>query len=106
VDEPSPILLFRDTRGGAAVTIRVTPRAGRTCIAGTRDKILLVKLAAAPVDGAANDTLIQLLSDTFSVPRRNIRIASGERSRTKHVVVGGRSALTLNAALAPLLGER
>jgi uncharacterized protein len=105
VSPSSPRLLFRNARGGAAITVRVTPRAGRTAIAGTRDHVLLVKLAAAPVDGAANDTLIQLLSDSFSVPKRDIRIAAGERGRTKHVLVSGRSASALNAMLAPLLGE-
>ena len=88
------------------MTVHVTPRAGRTVIAGTRDDMLLVRLAAAPVDGAANDALIELLSRSLAVAKRDVHIVSGERSRTKQVVVSGQSASTLNAVLAPRLGRR
>ena len=73
----------------ALLTVRVTPRAGRSAVAGVRDGILLIKLAAAPVDGAANDTLVALLSEVLHIPKRSIRIKSGERSRTKVVEIDG-----------------
>ena len=71
----------------ARLTVRVTPRAGRSAVAGVRDGILLVKLAAAPVDGAANEALVALLSDVLHIPKRSIRIKSGARSRTKVVEI-------------------
>ena len=95
--------MFRETAAGAVVAIRVTPRAGRSGISGTRGELLLVKLAAAPVDNAANDALVGVLSEALDVPRRDIRIVSGERSRTKHVLVAGRRAADLNVRLARLL---
>jgi uncharacterized protein (TIGR00251 family) len=98
--------MFRDTSAGAVVTVRVTPRAGRSGISGIRDDQLLVRLTAAPVDNAANDALIDVLSDALDVPRRDIRIVSGERSRTKHVVVTGRRAADLNEALGPPRADR
>ncbi len=67
----------------------MTPRAGRTAVAGVRDGIVLIKLAAAPVDGAANDALVELLSSVLHIPKRSIRIRSGGRSRTKVVEVDG-----------------
>ena len=73
----------------ALLTVRVTPRAGRSAVAGVRDGILLVKLAAAPVDGAANDALVALLSEVLDIPKRSIRIKSGARSRTKVVEIDG-----------------
>jgi uncharacterized protein len=73
------------------LSVRVTPRAGRTAIAGVRDGVVQIKLAAAPVAGAANDALIDLLASTLRIPRRSIRIASGERSRTKTVEIAGLS---------------
>ena len=73
----------------ARLTVRVTPRAGRSAVAGVRDGMLLVKLAAAPVDGAANDALVALLSEVLHIPKRSIRIRSGERSRTKTVEIDG-----------------
>ena len=91
--------LFHPTKAGVSVTVRVTPRAGKTAIAGVRDGVLLVKLAAAPVDGAANDALIALLADVFDLPKRNIAIASGDRSRTKRVTLGGTSATVLDERL-------
>jgi uncharacterized protein (TIGR00251 family) len=69
--------------------IRVIPRAGRSGFAGLRDNALLVRLAAAPVDGAANDELIALLAKALEVPRRDITIVSGERSRSKRVRIAG-----------------
>lgn len=71
------------------VDVRVIPRAGRSGFAGLRDGALLVRLAAAPVDGAANDELIALLARTLHLPKRDITIISGERSRSKRVRVAG-----------------
>ena len=81
--------------------VRVTPRAGRSGIAGLRDGVVIVKLAAAPVDGAANDELIALLSKALDVPRRDISIVSGERARTKRIRIAG---LDREQAIAKLIG--
>ena len=91
--------LFHPTKAGVSVTVRVTPRAGKTAIAGVRYDFLLVKLAAAPVDGAANDALMALLADIFDLPKRNIAIVSGDRSRTKRVTLVGASAAALEERL-------
>lgn len=78
--------------------IRVVPRAGRSEIAGLRSGALLIRLAAAPVDGAANDELIALLAKALHLPKRDITIVSGDRSRSKRVRIAGlgrEQALTL-----------
>jgi uncharacterized protein len=69
--------------------IRVIPRAGRSGFGGLRDGALLVRLGAAPVAGAANDELIALLAKTLRIPKRDITIVSGERSRSKRVRIAG-----------------
>ena len=69
--------------------VRVTPRAGRTGFAGMRADVLLVRLAAAPVDGAANEELISLIAKTLRIPKRDITILSGERSRSKRIRIAG-----------------
>ena len=69
-------------------------------MAGLRDGALVVKLAAAPVDGAANDELIALLAKTLKIPRRDITLVSGERSRSKRIRIAG---LDPKAALAKLV---
>lgn len=91
--------MISDSPAGAVIKIRVIPRAGRTGLAGTRDGALLVRLAAAPVDGAANAALIELLAKTLSVPKRSIAIVSGETSRTKRVRVEGITAESARAVL-------
>ena len=74
---------------GLTLDIRVVPRAGRTGVAGLRAGAILVRLAAAPVDGAANEELVALLARLLDVPKRQIAIVSGERSRAKRVRVSG-----------------
>ena len=71
-------------------------------MAGMRDGALLVRLAAAPVDGAANAELIEILARSLDLPRRRIEIVSGDRSRSKRVRVIG---LDSRAALTALLGK-
>jgi uncharacterized protein (TIGR00251 family) len=72
--------------------VKVIPRAGRTALAGTRDGSILIRLAAAPVDGAANAELIAFLSTLLDVPKRDITIVSGETSRQKRVRIDGVTA--------------
>jgi uncharacterized protein (TIGR00251 family) len=97
---------LQDTPSGCLISVRVTPRAGRTAVAGVREGQLVVKLAAAPVDGAANEALIEAIAGALRVPKRDVSIASGDRSRSKRVLVSNRTAAAVEAALAPLLAER
>lgn len=91
-----------ETPVGASATldIRVIPRSPRTRIDGMRGGAILVRLAAPPVEGAANDALVAFLSDMLDLPRRGIHIVSGEKSRDKCVAITG---LDRDSALARLL---
>jgi uncharacterized protein (TIGR00251 family) len=71
------------------IDVRVIPRARKTACVGLRDDALVVRIAAPPVEGAANDALIQFLAAALGVPRRAIRILSGERGRRKRVAIEG-----------------
>jgi uncharacterized protein (TIGR00251 family) len=81
--------VIRSTASGVEVDVRVIPRAGRSALAGERDGRLLVRLAAPPVEGAANDALIELFAILLRCPKRRIRITAGEKSRSKRVAVDG-----------------
>lgn len=83
----------------ALLHVRVVPRAGKSGIAGLREGALLVRLAAAPVDGAANAELIAVLADALHLPKRRIQIVSGDRSRSKRVRVVGMDPDAILAAL-------
>ena len=74
---------------GVRFTVRVQPRASRNEVAGAHGEALKVRLTSPPVDGAANVTLVAFLATTLDVPRRAVRIVSGEASRTKVVEVEG-----------------
>ena len=56
---------------------------------GRRGDAILVRLNAPPVDGAANEALIAFLADALDVPRRDISLVAGEKSRDKRVRVAG-----------------
>jgi Uncharacterized conserved protein len=88
---------------GLTFGVRVMPRAGRTTIAGVRGNALAIRLAAAPVDGAANEALIAFLADTFDRPRRDITIVSGHTSRDKRVAIAGLTEAEFDARLNDIL---
>ena len=73
----------------STVDIRVIPRAKRSAVDGERGGAILIRLAAPPVDGAANAALIEFLADALALPRRQIAIVSGEKSRDKRVQIVG-----------------
>jgi uncharacterized protein (TIGR00251 family) len=79
--------------------IRVIPRARKSEIAGERDGAILIRLAAPPVEGAANAALVEFLAGVLDLPRRSIRIVSGEHSRQKRVAVAGMTAEQVHAIL-------
>lgn len=100
--EPIPVT---DVAGGSVLTVRVTPRAGHTSIAGVRGGRLLVRLAAAPVEGAANEALVRLLAGMLEIPNSRIRLISGERSRQKRVRVAGVCAADVTARLSVVVPD-
>jgi uncharacterized protein (TIGR00251 family) len=67
----------------------VQPRASRTELAGRYGSAIKVRLAAPPVDGAANDALVRFLSERLAVPRSAVRLEAGAGGRAKIVVVDG-----------------
>lgn len=97
---------FADSPAGATLTVRVTPRAGRTALTTVSNGQLLIRVAAAPVDGAANEALVEFLSKTLGVPRRSVLVASGERGRVKRLTFPGWAAADLDRRLASALADR
>jgi uncharacterized protein (TIGR00251 family) len=67
--------------------LHVQPGASRSEFAGKHGERLKVRLRARAVDGKANEALIEFLALHFRVPRRNVRIVSGLKSRQKRVLI-------------------
>jgi uncharacterized protein (TIGR00251 family) len=84
---------------GCTLSFHVQPRAGRTGISGEHGGALKIRIAAAPVDGAANDALFEFLSKTLRVRRADVSLRSGESSRKKVVFVAGITAAEVQARL-------
>ena len=79
-----------DERGDVArFGVRVQPRAARTEIVGVHGDALKVRVTAPPVGGAANAALVALLADALGVQKRDVRVVSGESSRSKIVEIRG-----------------
>lgn len=80
--------------------MHVAPRARRTEIAGRHGDAIRVRIAAAPVDGAANAELARFLAERLGVPRGAVAIVSGAGGRRKTVEIAG---LETDAAIRTLL---
>jgi uncharacterized protein (TIGR00251 family) len=85
--------------GAVSFAVRVQPRASRDEIAGEWLDALKIRLAAPPVDDRANEALRRLLAARLKVPLSAVRIAAGERSRTKRVEIQGVTAAQILALL-------
>ena len=92
---PDLAISERDGRGHFAV--RLIPRASRTAIAGVREGVLHVRVTAAPVNGAANRALLELLGKTLRIGPTAIRIESGATSSRKRLSVPNEAVARLRA---------
>lgn len=92
--------MIEPTADGVAINVRVIPRANRSGLAGTRGDAVLVRLQSPPVEGAANDELVEVLARALQVPKRAVSIVAGDRSRQKRVRVVGIDAATAALRLA------
>jgi uncharacterized protein (TIGR00251 family) len=81
--------LIRSTPAGVELDVRVIPRARKTAIDGERADAVLVRVAAPPVDGAANEELIRYFAVALGLPRRSVRVVSGQRGRKKRLAFDG-----------------
>jgi uncharacterized protein (TIGR00251 family) len=91
--------VLTETNGLVRLDVEVKLRAGKSRVLGIKGERLSVALAAAPVDGAANQELIDTLADHFGVPRRQVRILAGAKSRRKVVEIDGLAAADVWARL-------
>jgi uncharacterized protein (TIGR00251 family) len=69
------------------LAVAVTPNAKRTGADGLHDGALRVRLAAPPVDGQANDALVEWLAEVLHLPRRAVRLLRGKSARRKQIEI-------------------
>ena len=77
------------TSHAVSFAVKVQPNASKSCAGGREGEFLKIRLAAPPVDGKANEALIEFLARRLSVPKSCVRIRSGVSSRRKVIQVEG-----------------
>ena len=94
------MIRYSEKDGCLTFQVYVVPRASRSEIRGEHNGALRVRLAAPPVDGAANRELIAVLAKALHVSRSSVAIDSGLTSKMKSVTVSHSGSEILNALKA------
>ncbi|WII70617.1 DUF167 family protein [Bdellovibrio sp. 22V] len=81
--------MIESIKGGVRLHLFIQPKASKNEVVGPHNGELKVKITAPPIDGRANEGLIEFLSDLFDVPKRNITLVKGDTGRHKTVDVLG-----------------
>ncbi|CAN5257486.1 DUF167 family protein YggU [soil metagenome] len=79
--------------------VRVVPRASKSEIVGEHDGALKIRIAAPPVDGAANAELIKILAKEFGVSKNAIEIIGGQTSKIKQIKISNTAGEKLSKTL-------
>jgi uncharacterized protein (TIGR00251 family) len=91
---------YRQEGASVVLVLHVQPGAKRTEVAGLHGEALKIRLAAPPVDGKANEALLNFIAEKFGVPQRGVELLRGGQSRHKMVKVTG-SVVSPESLLAP-----
>jgi hypothetical protein len=99
--------MIRETAAGVTLAVRAQPGAKKTAILGVygegAEAQLKIAVQAPPVEGRANQALVEFLAETFSLPRKNVELVSGELSRSKIFLLQGVTLGHTNARLVSFL---
>jgi uncharacterized protein (TIGR00251 family) len=103
----SPEVPIAAAADGIRVAVRLSPRARADRVEGIAHladgaAVLKVSVTAPPADGRANDALLQLLAKEWGVPRRDLAIVGGRKSRNKIVGIAGEPSLLLRRLTASI----
>jgi uncharacterized protein len=91
---------IQESAKGITFAVKVHPRARKNAITGVVGDALKLALTAPPVEGKANQAVIEFFAELFAIPRSSVTIASGETSRNKIVRIAGVSKPAAEQRLA------
>jgi uncharacterized protein len=97
------MVAVKDTPAGATFAVKVHPRARKNAVTGVVGDALKLALTAPPVEGRANQAVIDFFADLFQIPRASVTIASGATSRNKVVRITGLSRMAVEQRLMAIL---
>ncbi len=90
---------IREDGNGVTIRVRVQPRASKNQLAGEMDGAMKVRLAAPPVDGAANRACCEFIAGILGVPKSKVEIVHGHTGRNKTLRVEGITAAVVRDRL-------
>lgn len=79
----------------------MVPRARNSALVGVEEGVLLVRLAAPPVEGRANQVLVEFLAEQWGLRKKQIHLQSGEKSRHKVLRVEGLNREAFKRLVSP-----
>lgn len=91
---------LKESANDVTFAVKVHPRARKNAITGMVGDALKLALTAPPVEGRANQAVIEFFAELFAIPRSSVTIASGETSRNKVVRISGLSRGSVEQRLA------
>jgi uncharacterized protein len=91
---------YQKKEGSVTLTLHIQPGAKRTEVAGLHGDALKIRVAAPPVEGAANAALLNFLKKAFAVPAAQITLKHGATGRHKVIEIAG-SAISPESLLPP-----
>ncbi|MGH9555736.1 MAG: DUF167 domain-containing protein [Terriglobales bacterium] len=94
---------IRSTASGSSIVVKLHPRARKDAVIGSIGDALKISLTAPPVEGRANQGLVEFLAELLNVSRSSVKIAAGQSSRRKVVVIAGLLAEEAARRLRPFL---
>jgi uncharacterized protein (TIGR00251 family) len=97
---------IHETAKGLTFAVKVHARARKNALTGIVGEALKLALTAPPVDGKANQAVIEFFADFFQIPRSSVTIASGASSRNKVVRIMGATAEQVRRRLAAAAAEQ
>ena len=93
------MIQFTEKDGAIVFNVRVVPRASKSEFVGEIGGALKIRIAAPPVDGAANAELIKVLAKEFRVSKSAVEILKGQTSKLKQVKISDVKSEKLAAIL-------
>jgi len=84
-------IAVEEHNGRLVLRVRVVPRASATRVQGVEEGVLVIRVAAPPVDGKANAAVVSLLCDELRLRKNQVEIEAGEKARHKRIALEGTS---------------
>jgi len=84
-----PATFLRETSGGTLLSVKLQPRASKNEIGDPLGDELKIKVTAPPVDAAANQALIEFVSEKLDCSRGQVELIRGHASRHKTILLHG-----------------